>query len=323
MKHVFTLLVLGLCQNLPAQSVSDFELLLPAVDTFLDGSDGSGGFEDGNAFFPNFYSDEFGGFWAAGWAVSTMRDSTTAGFTNLFSARPAGGAEGSQAYAVGQQNAVVHLLGAAAGAPVEGLYVTNSTYAYLSMRDGDMFAKKFGGPTGDDPDFFKLTVRAYLDGSLQPDSVEFFLADFRFEDNAQDYIVEDWTWLDLQPLGPADSLLFTLSSSDVGPFGINTPLFFCIDRLKTRDASSTTASNRQPELRLHPNPTPRTLHLSWQNAQPSLLYLLDASGTVLRSEKVPAGVPSFDIDLEMLSPGIYWLVLQGASGKVVRSFVKL
>jgi hypothetical protein len=38
----------------------------------------------------------------------------------------------------------------------QGVYVTNTTYAYNSMRDGDMFAKKFGGPTGNDPDWYKL-----------------------------------------------------------------------------------------------------------------------------------------------------------------------
>jgi hypothetical protein len=32
------------------------------------------------------------------------------------------------------------------------------TYAALSMRDGDGFAKQFGGASGDDPDYFLLTI---------------------------------------------------------------------------------------------------------------------------------------------------------------------
>jgi hypothetical protein len=38
---------------------------------------------------------------------------------------------------------------------VTGAYFTNTTYAALSMLSGDSFAKKFGGASGDDPDWFK------------------------------------------------------------------------------------------------------------------------------------------------------------------------
>ena len=62
--------------------------------------------------------------------------------------------------------------------PITGVLVTNSTYAAISMRDGDQFAKKFGGESGDDPDFFRLVAHGYKDGSLT-DSVEFFLADYQ------------------------------------------------------------------------------------------------------------------------------------------------
>lgn len=213
-------------QTIFSQQVSTFEEIPAGPTGYIDGSDGSGGFVSGEVFFPNLYDDAFG-YWAGGWALSAMTDSTTSGFGNLFSAKTAGGVNGSPQYAIGQQQAVAHTTGAA----VAGLFVSNTTYAYNSMRDGDTFAKKFGGPTGEDPDFFKLTVRAYLGGELQPDSAEFFLADYRFADPAQDYLIDSWVWFDLSGLGAADSLLFTLSSSDVGPFGINTPLFFAIDNL--------------------------------------------------------------------------------------------
>jgi hypothetical protein len=43
-----------------------------------------------------------------------------------------------------------------AGRQVEGLYITNGTYPYLSMRDGDGFAKKFGGASGDGARLFPV-----------------------------------------------------------------------------------------------------------------------------------------------------------------------
>ena len=111
-----------------------------------------------DAFFPNEFNPDFGGFWASGWAISTMRDDTTSGFGNLYSAITGSGAGvggSSNAYAVGQQNAIIRLEGNSIGKVMDGLYLTNTTYAHNSMRDGDDFAKKFGGVDGTDPDFFQ------------------------------------------------------------------------------------------------------------------------------------------------------------------------
>ena len=44
------------------------------------------------------------------------------------------------------------------------------------------------------------------------------LADYRFEDNSQDYIVDTWEFIDVSAtsLNAADTIAFVLSSSDVG-----------------------------------------------------------------------------------------------------------
>ena len=114
---------------------------------------------------------------------------------------------------------------------VSGFYVTNCTYAYLSMRDGDMFAKKFGGTTGNDPDYFKLLIWGEKQDGSKTDTIEFYLADFRSNDNSRDYIVKNWRWVDLNKLGKVKKLRFNLASSDVGSWGMNTPAYFCIDNL--------------------------------------------------------------------------------------------
>ncbi len=116
------------------------------------------------------------------------------------------------------------------GASVQSAYVTNTTYAALTMRDGNSFSKQFGGPSGGDADWFRLTVYG-VDalGALLPASVEFYLADYRSDD---DYIVDTWKYLDLSPLADAKRVVFNLASSDSGIDGMNTPAFFAIDDIQ-------------------------------------------------------------------------------------------
>ncbi|MCW5623505.1 MAG: DUF4465 domain-containing protein [Burkholderiales bacterium] len=99
------------------------------------------------------------------------------------------------------------------------------------MLNGDFFAKAFGGASGDDPDWFALTITGHDAAGDATGTVDFHLADYRFADNSLDYVVTDWTLVDLSALGTVSSLTFSLSSSDVGDFGMNTPAYFALDNL--------------------------------------------------------------------------------------------
>ncbi|OFX72146.1 MAG: hypothetical protein A2X12_08890 [Bacteroidetes bacterium GWE2_29_8] len=114
---------------------------------------------------------------------------------------------------------------------VSGFYVTNTSYTANSMKNGDFFAKKFGGDTGDDLDWYKLMIWGMKEDSTNTDTVEFYLADYRFVDNSLDYIVNDWRWVDLKKLGEVKKIYCNVLSSDVGSWGMNTPAYFCIDNL--------------------------------------------------------------------------------------------
>ena len=237
-----------------AQTTSDFEAFA-ATDTFYNGSDNTLGytFSDGNMDLRNYYDTAYGGYWSAGFAISGMKDSTTAGAANLYSAVTATGYNNSTTYAIGTNGANAVLTGSASGKLMEGLYVTNSTYAAISMRDGDSFAKKFGGASGNDSDWFKLDIIGHFAGNIT-DTVSFYLADYRFSDNSMDYIVKNWTWVDLKPLGNVDSISFSLSSSDVGTWGMNTPAFFAIDNMVTLNSGLALAEYSSDQLSLYPNP---------------------------------------------------------------------
>jgi Domain of unknown function (DUF4465) len=203
-----------------------------------------GSFKSGGATFSNKYNANFGSW--SGFAYSNVTDNSTAGFGNQHSSF-AGAGLGDAKYAVAFGDgsttpfdptsaaslAELPNIALPVGGTVADLYVTNSTYAALSMRDGDDFAKQFGGASGNDPDWFKLTAYGTnAAGQVLPNSAEIYLADYRFADNTKDFILEDWTKFNLTALVGANRIYFNLTSSDVGTFGMNTPATFALDNLR-------------------------------------------------------------------------------------------
>jgi hypothetical protein len=311
MKPVFTLFFFLLAGGaLSAQTTATFENFGLAPGQYLNGSGGEGGFASGNVFLPNFYDPQFM-FWS-GWAISSDTDTQTPGFLNQYSAIAGAGYGGSVAYAVTycSDGCVIRLAGDAAGGAAEGMWVTNNAYAYYSMLDGDGFAKKFGGVSGNDPDYFLLTIKKYLNGALGPDSVDFYLADYRFANNAQDYIVDEWTYVDLSPLGDADSLYFTMRSTDVGIFGMNTPGYFCIDDFTTRDVSvSAREPLREIAFEVFPNPASDFFIVDWAGPHPENLTLVDIAGRVALQTVLTSGRNR--IDVGRLPRGVYFAQVAG------------
>ncbi|MFK7922283.1 MAG: DUF4465 domain-containing protein, partial [Bacteroidia bacterium] len=286
----------------------------------LNGSDGSGGFNSGNVFLPNSYNSMFSSW--SGWSVSTKQDTVTAGFGNQYSAVPGIGAEGSATFAVASMfsPSILEVTNNGAGKQVEGMYITNATFVYRSLLEGDMFAKKFGGETGDDPDFFMVTIKAYNGGTLSTDSVDFYLADYRFADNTQDYIVKEWTWLDLSSLGDADSLLFDINSSDTGAAGMNTPAYFCMDNFKTRNFATALEPNQQLSVRFYPNPAQVQLNIDWESHESATVSVLNLQGAIVRQGRLKQG--SNAISVADLSAGIYLLRITNQNGSSTQRFVK-
>lgn len=222
--------VLAGCAAVPAQAavVSTFdEFALAPESHFFPETNAS--FVSGAARFDHVFDPFFPGCCWSGWTYSNRTDTLTPGFGNQFSAFAGSGAEGSANYAIatfGDPTVELPVPGSVAGA-----YFTNTTYAAQSMLQGDAFAKKFGGASGDDPDYFRLTIEGESPGGATTGSVTFFLADYRFAGQSSDYIVRDWTFVDLSSLGQVKRLRFALDSSDVGSFGMNTPAYFAMDSL--------------------------------------------------------------------------------------------
>ncbi len=312
----FVLSLLVFPFGIKAQWNADFESLpLSGPDTFYYNESQLGqdvGFQDGPAYFPTIYDSAWGTtFLSRGFVYSNLRDTVTGTYLNQFSSREGMGAQGSAQYAVcfGEENRI-SLNPAYRGSRVLGFYISNSTYAWHVMKYGDMGfgVEPFGGMDGQRPDWFKLVIRAYHGGKISPDSVEFYLADFRHANSSQDTIIRGWHWVNLLPLGPVDSLEFRLSSSDVGAFGINTPLYFCMDDFHL-DHYQAVSPLRIPELRVFPNPFGRNLRIEPGSADKGRIKLYSVLGQLVL-DRDWAG-ESLDLDMQAYPSGTYILEFRG------------
>ncbi len=330
MRKIFTIAsALLLSATVNAQVVSTFDsLTLSGTDTFYVNYSKPAtnvGFTSGAAVFETVYDTAGYSGLRRGFVYSNMTDSVTSGFTNQNSAKAGIGYNGSSQYAVAfvTDSVVVGMKDTAASASTQpqGFYITNNTYAYNSMKDGDGFAKKFGGVPNVDSDWFKVTVNAYYMGNLKTDYVEFYLADFRDPDSTKDYIMKTWEWVDLTPLGEVDSLKFSLSSSDTGSWGMNTPAYFCMDDMKINVAYvSVNDIVKAPAAKVYPNPAVNQLYVEVLDAAIQQVSIYDMTGKVVAMQEAKQSKLSFNV--AQLPAGNYIIRMSGDNGVAVSKFVK-
>ena len=200
-----------------------------ADNSFWNGSDATGSFISGGYRFENGYEVSEYGAYAYGWFYSNKTDTAYANYaTDMYNSCVGHGADNSKTYAVYNVNEWtpkgIEVLTGDEGDTVSGFYATNAAYTMHSMKNGDNYAHKF-----DLGDWLKLTVTGLSADGTVTGTVDFYLADLRVADSA--YIVNDWRWVDLTPLGKVKRLAFSMSSSDNGAWGMNTPAYFCLDNL--------------------------------------------------------------------------------------------
>ena len=323
-KNYITILAGLICFSTFSQTnVTDFEDLSLSIDTFWNGVDKSGSFTSNTVIFKNKYDTSWGGFWSAGASYSTMRNDSTPGAGNQYSSIAGEGYNSSQTYAVFTPNSDTAIIIPNYGA-LTGFWVNNSTYAYLSMKNGDSFAKKFGDSTNasgandgtNGNDWFKLTIYG-----TNSDSVEFYLADFRGSDST-DYIVKDWSYVDLSTLNPnSKSLTFKLSSSDTGRYGMNTPKYFCMDNF-TYTTYVSVPEISENSISVFPNPTKDRFEVNFRNSITNGTYkLLDVTGREIVSARID-GASSLELDLSNQENGTYFIVISTGNSIVSKRIIK-
>lgn len=290
-----------------AQITVDFEeLTLPQADTFYTGEDNAGQFTSGDVIFNNQYETTSWGYSWGGFAYSNMTDDQTAGYDNQYSSFAGSGANGSENYAVYYSSDTMVMPGI--GADFGNASITNTTYAGISMRDGDQFAKQFGSPNGADgqpdgtngEDYFYVTIYGWNQQDDLVDSLEVYLADFRFTDNNQDYILKDWTDFDFSALDGSKYLTFNFYSSDVGSFGINTPLYFAIDNLEYSEYINAIPGQEKELISVYPNPAIDYIYINGFNDE---FIILSNLGEIVLTGSTNQG----KINVSSLPSGLYFV----------------
>ncbi len=191
-------------------------------DGYWNGSDMSGKFTSGVCDFINDYTEEYASW--MGFACSSLADTLTAGMGNQYSVMAGEGANQSRQFAVACfDGATLNCAPNEFGAfQAESVWLTNSTYAYLAMKNGDDFTKVFG-----EGDWFKVTLTGYL-GENETGSIDYYLADFR---EGKAFISNQWEKVDISALEAVDKITLSFDSSDKGEWGMNNPAYVCMDDL--------------------------------------------------------------------------------------------
>jgi hypothetical protein len=187
------------------------------------------------------------------------------------------------------------------------------------MKNGDAFSKKFGGETGNDPDWFLLTIEGFDSNYKSTGKVYFNLADFAYSNNANDYIVNNWKWVDLSRLGRISKLEFSLRSSDNGTWGMNTPGYFCIDNLNQQIVTSA------PQLQdlkatVYPNPFTDRIIISGIS-ETAKATITDLSGRKI-VELTEVTNNQMITGLEELPAGVYILKLEEGAKVFSQKLIK-
>ena len=172
------------------------------------------------ATFLNTWTDWGGGYdsWG-GFAFSTVSNTTDGSYLNQYAAAQ----PRANAYAVGYDGGWDPPPEIALDLPAapKSVLVDNTTYAALTIRNGNFPARAFTNG-----DFFVLTLTAYDVAGQVVATTNHYLADYR---DGKTFVQTNWSELDLSWMPPTVvSLVGTLTTTDVGDWGANTPTYFAL-----------------------------------------------------------------------------------------------
>ena len=100
---------------------------------------------------------------------------------------------------------------------------------------------------------------------------------------------------------PTDSIRFSLSSSDTGLFGMNTPGYFCLDHI-TGEYPTDIAEKQVNTINIFPNPA-----VDYVNVGEGQIEVYSMTGTKLITQYL---FGSNRLNVASLSPGMYQVVVR-------------
>ncbi len=198
---------------------------------------------------------------------------------------------------------------------VDGAYVTTAAVSHLSMKYGDSYAKTFGGENGTDPDFLKL-IATGMNGEEETGKVTFFLANYLSDYGCDDYIISDWSWMDLSSLGKVTKIKFEFESSDNGEWGVNTPSYFCMDKLTVEKLSDTSMGDLKKTGSIRVYPSYATSYINVEANAGENISLFDLYGRKMKETRADEGIT--EISITDFPNGVYIVKVQGETVKILK-----
>ena len=301
-----------------AQQIQVFnfdELLMPDTG-FWNGADVSnydGSFGDEFLTFPNNYNSDWDS-WSE-FAFSSWNDTITGGLSNqwsafadsIFSDTTFGLAYISTDWNDASYPTIPIEIYFTNPVEIQSLRITNSTFTALAIKNGSYPATPF--ETGD---YYKIFIYAIFENE-SIDTVEVLLSDYS---NINDTVViDEWLEVDLSSFDTITSLRFDAYSTDIGSYGINTPLYFCLDDIIYKTTS--TSINYEIEnnnFSIYPNPTKDFIII---NENVDIVNIFDLTGRLVLISKEDK------IDISYLPSGTYILQAKTDTNIKTTKFVKL
>ena len=181
-----------------------------------------------------------------------------------------------------------------------GVYVNLNSYPYYCVEEGDAYCRAFT-----DNDRLTLTIHGVAPDQTET-SIDVTLASYN---NGDLTINRGWKYVDLTSLGTVNEIYFTMSSTDVGDWGENTPLYFCLDKLMVEDLDPGAIQEVAPQKS----------SISYDQAS-TMVTVADAEFTTVSDVAGRVVFTSFapQFSIEGLPHGVYVIKAGDACVKVVR-----
>ena len=181
-----------------------------------------------------------------------------------------------------------------------GVYVNINSYPYYCIEYGDAYARAFHNG-----DKFTLSII----GVAEDESEKRVDVDLASYTNGDLTINRGWKYVDLSSLGAVYEIYFTMSTTDVGAYGDNTPTYFCLDKLMAKPVNtSSIAAVRANDANISYDRASHTVTLG--NADFAIVF--DASGQRVKS------VEGTSFTIADLAAGVYVIKAGNSSIKIVK-----
>ena len=203
------------------------------------GTEWVGTFKSGSYEFVNSVNPDWGS-----WMGCSYSNTTATSFESYekdqWNSAAGHGAEGSTNYGVLYGNSlpntpmeVIKVADAPDGRVVKGMNITNSAWVVECVKNGNGAAKKF-----EQGSWFKVIFTG-TKADKSTASVEYYLADYRSENEADWTCLTDWAWIDLSSLGKVVSLSVSFDGTDKSYGYLSTSTYVCIDNVGCEKNTST------------------------------------------------------------------------------------